>query len=82
MTVFNDSKLCVDGVNKWMVKWKVDGWTRGGHRLKNADLWQLLSRVLDEYEVKGIDVHFKHVPTHVGIHDNERADKLVKAAVK
>ena len=38
LVVFTDSKLCVDGVNKWMDRWEADGWTRLGRRLENADL--------------------------------------------
>ena len=41
VTIFSDSKLCVDAcpVNVCMSRWKIDGWTRGGRRLLNADLW-------------------------------------------
>ena len=34
------------------------------------------------YRHRGIQVKFKHVPAHVGIHGNERADRLAKAAVR
>ena len=82
VTLFSDSKLCVDAVNIWLSRWRIDGWTRDGKDLHNVALWQLLSRVLDDYKAKGIDVQFAHVPAHVGIHGNERADKLAKAAVR
>ena len=35
--------------------------------------------MLTEYESKGIEVAVTHVPGHVGIHGNERADRLAKA---
>ena len=82
ITIFSDSKLCVDAVNIWMSRWRIDGWTRGGKRLHNVDLWKLLSRVLDEYKSKSIEVYFMHIPAHVGIYGNERADRLAKAAVR
>ena len=80
--MFSDSKLCVDGVNNWMARWKIDGWTRAGHHLENDDLWRRLDRVLAGYSRKGIQVQLKHVPGHVGIYGNEKADRLAKAAVR
>ena len=82
VTIHSDSKLCVDGTNVWMARWKVDGWTRGGQQVKSADLWKLLNRVLNEYKEKGIEVGLEHVPAHVGVYGNERADRLAKAAVR
>ena len=82
VTVFSDSLLCVNGVNSWMSRWRIDGWTRSGRQLQNADLWMLLSRVLAQYSRQGIDVQLKHVPAHIGILGNERADRLAKAAVR
>ena len=82
VTVFSDSKLCVDGVNDWLERWQIDGWTRSGNQLRNQDLWMLMSRVLAQYKRRGIQVRFEHVPAHVGIKGNERADRLAKAAVR
>ena len=65
-----------------MERWQIDGWTRSGRQLRNQDLWMLLGRVLAQYKRRGIQVRFKHVPAHVGIKGNERADSLAKAAVK
>jgi len=72
----------VDGVNDWMERWQIDGWTRSGRQLRNQDLWMLLARVLAQYKRRGIQVKFDHVPAHVGIRGNERADRLAKAAVE
>ena len=82
LVVFSDSKLCMDGINKWLGTWKLDGWTRDGKPLKNADLWRLMDRVLSALEQSRIKVRFKHVPAHVGIYGNERADRLAGAAAK
>ena len=60
----------------------MDGWTRNGSPLRNVDLWKLLSKVLDEYQQEGIEVALLYVPAHVGVHGNERADRLAKAAVR
>ena len=60
----------------------MDGWTRNGSPLRNVDLWKLLSKVLDEYQQEGIEVALLYVPAHVGVHGNDRADRLTKAAVR
>ena len=51
---------------------------RAGKTLRNGDLWRVLDKVLSEYESKGIEVVITHVPGHVGVHGNERADRLTK----
>ena len=81
LVVFSDSQLCVDGINKWMDLWEADGWTRLGNPLENVDLWQVMRRVLTALkQTKNFQVRFQHVPAHVGIYGNERADRLAKAA--
>ena len=79
VTVHSDSKYVVEGVNKWLKRWKTDGWTRAGKTLRNGDLWELLDKVLSEYQSRGVEVVITHVPGHVGIKGNERADRLAKA---
>ena len=79
VTVHSDSKYVVEGVNKWLKRWKADGWTRAGKTLRNGDLWDLLDKVLTEYQSRGAEVVITHVPGHVGIKGNESADRLAKA---
>ena len=64
ITVHSDSRYCVDGVKKWLRRWKMDGWTRNDSPLRNVDLWKLLSKVLDEYQQEGIEVawHYSMSP--------------------
>ena len=82
VTVFSDSSYCVEGINKWMARWKTEGWSRAGQPIRNQDLWKLMDRVLAEYQVHGYEYDIKKVPAHVGIYGNERADRLAAAAVK
>ena len=82
LVVFSDSKLCIDGIRVHRHRWKLDGWTRRGQPLQNADLWQLLDRILVAAEGADFDLVFNHIPSHVGIVGNEYADKLAKKAVQ
>jgi len=38
LVVHTDSMHCADGISKWRHRWRLDGWTRRGRPLKNADL--------------------------------------------
>ena len=82
LTIFSDSKYVVEGVNKYLQRWKTDGWTRAGAPLKNVGLWRLLDKVLRSYYWQGIDTVVSHVPAHIDIYGNEKADRLVKSAMK
>ena len=82
LVVWSDSRLCVDGINEWLPLWEADGWTRRGRPLENADLWRVMRRALQALSAAGFGIVVRHVPAHVGIYGNERADRLAKAAAK
>ena len=48
--------------------------------MENADLWKVTKRALTTLRQKDISIEFRHVPAHVGVYGNERADRLAKAA--
>ncbi len=67
-----DSKYVLDGVTKWLPRWKTNGWqTTGKQPVKNADLWQRLDAAVHRHQVQ-----WYWVKGHAGHPDNERADQL------
>ena len=53
-----------------------------GHPLENADLWRVMRRALTALATTGIKIRVRHVPAHVGIYGNEKADRLAKVAAR
>lgn len=69
VTIYSDSKYCVNGYTSWMKNWQRRGWyTSSGQEVKNKDLWQEL------YELRGYDL--KWVKAHNGNKWNEVVDGL------
>ncbi|GMR35811.1 hypothetical protein PMAYCL1PPCAC_06006, partial [Pristionchus mayeri] len=76
LIIRTDSQLLINSMDKWIVKWRNNGWkTADGKDVKNQDLLQLLDQQLEVYPV-----HFEHVPGHAGVHGNEMADQLARHA--
>ena len=77
VTLYTDSKYVMDGLTKWLPKWKRNGWRTADKKpVKNGDLW----RALDEAAARH-DVVWRWVRGHFGHVENERADALAKAAI-
>jgi ribonuclease HI len=69
-----DSKYVQDGVQKWLAKWKQNGWlTQSRHAVKNQDLWQQLDELLVHHQIS-----WSWVKGHSGHVGNERADQLAR----
>lgn len=84
--IHTDSTYVRDGITKWVVKWRRNGWRTSDKKpVKNADLWRALSEAVERHEVEWLWVR-----GHNGHVENERADRLaakgqaeaVEAAVK
>jgi ribonuclease HI len=72
VTIYSDSKYCVNGFMDWMHSWKRAGWWKKGGEIKNLDLWKIL------YENRNKAV-LKWVPGHSGVEMNEFVDGLCNA---
>jgi len=67
-----DSKYVLDGITKWLPRWKRNGWQTADKKpVKNADLWQRLDAAMLRHQVQ-----WHWVKGHAGHPDNERADQL------
>jgi ribonuclease HI len=77
ITIFTDSRLIVDAVNKnWLKSWLKNGWKKSNKQpVLNQDLWKMLLEQLEHHNVE-----FRWVEAHVGIKENERCDELGKEA--
>jgi ribonuclease HI len=70
--LYTDSTYVKDGITKWMVKWKANGWKTAARKpVKNIDLWQRLEAALAGHEVE-----WHWVKGHAGDPGNEHADAL------
>ncbi len=74
VTLYTDSKYLLDGITKWIKSWQRNGWkTSAKQPVKNADLWQRLTKAMD-----GHTIDWKWVKGHAGDLGNERADELAR----
>lgn len=78
VALYTDSRYVMDGVTKWMVNWKRNGWRTAKKKpVKNVDLWQRLELAIEPH-----DVSWNWVKGHNGDPDNERVDALARLAIK
>lgn len=72
----SDSKYVLDGLESWLDNWIRRGWMTAGKKpVKNRDLWERLSELRDEHELR-----FHWIRGHAGHAENERCDALAVAA--
>ncbi|MEC8138452.1 MAG: ribonuclease HI [Pseudomonadota bacterium] len=75
--IHTDSTYVKDGITKWIINWKRNGWRTAAKKpVKNMDLWQDLDDALKDH-----DVEWHWVKGHAGHSENERADALARSAV-
>ncbi|MDH0114058.1 ribonuclease HI [Rhizobium pusense] len=72
-----DSQYASKGANEWRHGWKNKRLMRGGIPIPNADLWQEMSAILDDFPIS-----LNWVRGHSGIAGNEAADRMAVAAMK
>lgn len=76
--LYTDSSYVRDGIGKWMIGWKRNGWKTADKKpVKNLELWQML----DEARLPHL-VTWHWIKGHAGHPDNERADELARAGLE
>jgi ribonuclease HI len=76
--MITDSQYLKDGITKWILSWKKNGWkTSSKQEVKNKDLWLMLDEALLDF--KNLTWHW--VKGHNGHTWNDRADLLAKNAI-
>jgi ribonuclease HI len=76
--LYTDSIYVKDGITKWIIDWKKNGWRNSRRQpVKNIDLWQELDLLILEHKIT-----WKWVRGHSGNKYNEIADQLAVNAIK
>ena len=79
ITLYTDSRYVMDGIEKWILTWKQNGWKTSNKKtpVKNVELWQKLD------ELKSLhDIRWVWVKGHAGHPENERCDELARTAAE
>jgi ribonuclease HI len=77
VTLYTDSRYVMDGLTRWLPRWKANGWKTADKKpVKNADLWCALDDATQRH-----DIVWRWVAGHAGHLENERADALARAAI-
>jgi ribonuclease HI len=77
VVVHVDSRYVQDGVERWMPRWKRNGWqTRERTPVKNQDLWMRLDQALAPHQVR-----WRWIKGHSGHPQNEHADRLANRGI-
>lgn len=75
--IYTDSQYLRDGITRWMINWKKNGWMTSDKKpVKNKDLWLQLDELTAKHQVV-----WHWVKGHNGHPQNEHADALARNAI-
>lgn len=75
VTLYTDSRLCVDTITKWAPGWERKGWKKKGGEIKNLELVQELLALFRTHP----ECSLEWIAAHAGNRWNEYADSLAMA---
>jgi len=74
---YTDSEYLRKGITEWIRNWKRRGWKTAAKKpVKNQDLWRKLDSAIQDHQI-----NWHWVRGHAGQRENERVDKLARAAI-
>jgi ribonuclease HI len=81
ITIYTDSKYCINSLNVWAIKWEKNNWTKKGG-IQNLDLIKRGYELCKQHK----NVTLKHIKAHTGLTDelskgNEGADALAELSI-
>ncbi|MDW8258175.1 MAG: ribonuclease HI, partial [Gammaproteobacteria bacterium] len=75
--IYTDSEYVRRGITEWLSQWRERGWKTADRKpVRNMDLWQRLDALAAKHRLE-----WRWVPGHSGHAENERVDKLARAAL-
>ena len=78
LEIFTDSKYLKDGIEKWILNWKKNGWKTSNKKpVKNKDLWVQLDKEILKHNIK-----WNWVKGHANNEFNEKADSLARKYIE
>ena len=76
--LYTDCEYLRQGITSWLAGWRARGWRTADRKpVKNQDLWERLDAARRRHEVE-----WRWLKGHAGHAENERADRLARAAIK
>ena len=79
VSVFCDSKYCIQCITQWAVNWEKKGWKKAGGEIKNLEL---IKEMFALHQLLKEKVQVLHVNGHVGVEGNELADRMSIMAIE
>lgn len=77
--IYTDSKYVIDGLLKWLPKWKSKDWkTQQGEDVANKDLWLRLETAWEKLKLLVPSPNLKHIKGHAGDFGNESSDTMAR----
>ncbi len=78
ITIITDSVYVKDGMTKWIMGWKKNGWKTAAKKpVKNVELWQRLDEAVAMHKVT-----WQWIKGHAGHEGNELADELARKGLE
>ena len=78
LEIFTDSKYLKDGIERWILNWKNNGWKTSNKKpVKNKDLWIQLDEEILKHNIK-----WNWVKGHANNEFNEKADSLARKYIE